>query len=66
MSTYRITLIVNQRKLKRKKYNSVEHFMKDVELIFTNAKQYNEDDSIIYRDAVELAVGSFRSTMNIL
>jgi len=32
--------------------------MKDVELMFNNAKQYNEDDSIIYQDAVDLMVKS--------
>lgn len=43
-----------KRKLKRKKYNSVDHFMQDVELMFENAKQYNEEDSQIYKDAVHL------------
>ncbi|KAL1602795.1 hypothetical protein SLS60_006216 [Paraconiothyrium brasiliense] len=45
---------VLKRKLKRKKYNSVDHFMQDVELMFENAKQYNEEDSQIYKDAVHL------------
>ncbi|KAF2130152.1 chromatin structure-remodeling complex protein-like protein rsc1 [Dothidotthia symphoricarpi CBS 119687] len=43
-----------KRKLKRKKYNSVDHFMVDVELMFENAKQYNEEESQIYQDAVYL------------
>ena len=43
-----------KRKLKRKKYNSVDHFMVDVELMFENAKQYNEEDSQIHKDAVHL------------
>lgn len=43
-----------KRKLKRKKYNSVDHFMQDVELMFENAKKYNEDDSQVYKDAVFL------------
>ncbi|KAF2258533.1 hypothetical protein CC78DRAFT_572430 [Lojkania enalia] len=43
-----------KRKLKRKKYNSVDHFMQDVELMFENAKTYNEDDSQVYQDAVYL------------
>lgn len=43
-----------KRKLKRKKYNSVDHFMQDVELMFENAKQYNEEDSQIFKDAVHL------------
>ncbi|KAH7393794.1 hypothetical protein DE146DRAFT_721984 [Phaeosphaeria sp. MPI-PUGE-AT-0046c] len=43
-----------KRKLKRKKYNSVDHFMVDVELMFENAKQYNEEESQIYQDAIHL------------
>ncbi|PVI03277.1 hypothetical protein DM02DRAFT_521237 [Periconia macrospinosa] len=45
---------VLKRKLKRKKYNSVDHFMVDVELMFENAKKYNEEDSQIYKDAIHL------------
>lgn len=51
---------VLKRKLKRKKYNSVDHFMQDVELMFENAKQYNEEDSQIYKDAVHLQKESRR------
>ena len=43
-----------KRKLKRKKYQTLEQFMKDVDLMFENAKQYNEDESQIFKDAVEL------------
>ncbi|KAF2663454.1 Bromodomain-containing protein [Microthyrium microscopicum] len=43
-----------KRKLKRKKYTSVDQFMRDVNLMFDNAKQYNQDESQIYKDAVEL------------
>ena len=49
-----IALDLIKRKAKRKKYNSEEHFMKDVNLMFDNAMAYNVDDSIIYRDAVDL------------
>ncbi|KAI9797955.1 MAG: hypothetical protein M1833_005011 [Piccolia ochrophora] len=42
------------KKSKRKKYQSVDHFMKDVDTMFENAKLYNRDDSEIYKDAVEL------------
>lgn len=51
-----IALDLIKRKAKRKKYQSVEHFMKDMDLMFENAKMYNEDDSEIYKDAVELQV----------
>ncbi|KAH0543967.1 hypothetical protein FGG08_001734 [Glutinoglossum americanum] len=45
---------VIKKKAKRKKYQSVDHFMKDVETMFENAKMYNRDDSQIYKDAVDL------------
>lgn len=43
-----------KKKAKRKKYNSLEHLMKDVELMFNNAMAYNLDSSEIYRDAKAL------------
>lgn len=43
-----------KKKLKRKKYQSIDQFMKDVELMFENAKSYNQDESQIYKDAVFL------------
>ncbi|KAL1619540.1 hypothetical protein SLS56_010034 [Neofusicoccum ribis] len=43
-----------KKKLKRKKYQSIDQFMKDVEVMFENAKSYNTDESIIYQDAVFL------------
>ncbi|ODH46796.1 hypothetical protein GX48_07128 [Paracoccidioides brasiliensis] len=43
-----------KRKSKRKKYNSVDHFMKDMDLMFNNAKAYNQVNSQIYKDATEL------------
>lgn len=43
-----------KRKLKRKKYQSLQQFMVDVNLMFENAKSYNQDESQIYKDAVEL------------
>ena len=43
-----------KRKSKRKKYQSLEHFMKDLDLMFKNAMDYNEDASDIYKDAVDL------------
>lgn len=49
-----IALDTIKKKAKRKKYQSVEHFMKDLELMFRNAMAYNEDSSDIYLDAVDL------------
>ncbi|KAI9723736.1 MAG: hypothetical protein M1812_001036 [Candelaria pacifica] len=47
---------VIKKKLKRKKYQSVDQFMKDMDIMFENAKKYNTDESQIYKDAVDLQV----------
>ncbi|KAK2750897.1 hypothetical protein FQN55_001469 [Onygenales sp. PD_40] len=49
-----IAIDLIKRKSKRKKYNSVDHFMKDMDLMFNNAKSYNQVDSQIYKDAADL------------
>ncbi|MCJ1308669.1 hypothetical protein MMC25_002322 [Agyrium rufum] len=49
-----IAIDLIKRKQKRKKYHSVDHFMRDMELMYENAKAYNEDYSQIYKDAVIL------------
>ncbi|KAI5247136.1 hypothetical protein E4T42_06084 [Aureobasidium subglaciale] len=51
---------VLKRKLKRKKYQSFDQFMKDVDLMFDNAIHYNLDESQIYKDAVELKAEAHR------
>ncbi|ODA79740.1 hypothetical protein RJ55_05334 [Drechmeria coniospora] len=43
-----------KKKAKRKKYRTVDDVMADVELMFENAKLYNEDDSEVHQAAVEL------------
>ena len=43
-----------KKKAKRKKYQNVDQMLQDVELMFENAKTYNEDDSQVYTAAVEL------------
>ena len=40
---------VLKKKAKRKKYASVDEFMKDIELMFNNAMTYNEDGSDVYK-----------------
>lgn len=50
-----IALETIKRKHKRKKYQSVDQALQDLELMFDNAKQYNEEGSEVYEDAVELA-----------
>lgn len=49
-----IAIDIIKRKAKRKKYTSVDHFMKDMDLMFNNAKAYNHPDSQLYKDAVDL------------
>jgi chromatin structure-remodeling complex subunit RSC1/2 len=49
-----IAFDVIKKKLKRKKYTTIDQFTRDLDLMFENAKQYNQDDSEIYRDAVAL------------
>lgn len=43
-----------KRNAKRKKYRNAQECLADLELMFENAKHYNEEDSAIYEDAVEL------------
>jgi chromatin structure-remodeling complex subunit RSC1/2 len=51
---------VLKRKVKRKKYKTLEEFMADVNVMFNNAKQYNTDDSEIFQHAVALQVEAGR------
>lgn len=51
---------VLKRKLKRKKYQSLDQFMRDVDLMFDNAKAYNQDESEIHKDAVDLQAEAHR------
>jgi len=47
-------LAMIKRKMKRKKYSTLEQFMYDVNLMFDNAKLYNEEGSQIYQEALTL------------
>lgn len=49
-----IALDVIKRKAKRKKYQSVDQVLADLNLMFDNAKSYNLDSSQVYKDAVFL------------
>ncbi|TAQ85828.1 hypothetical protein B7494_g5838 [Chlorociboria aeruginascens] len=49
-----IAMDLIKRKAKRKKYHSVDQALKDLELMFENAKAYNEEGSQVYKDAVDL------------
>lgn len=43
-----------KKNMKRKKYRSVEQAMSDIDLMFENAKTYNEDESELHQAAMEL------------
>lgn len=49
-----ISLDQIKKRAKRKNYQNVDEALADMELMFENAKLYNEDDSPIYKAAVEL------------
>lgn len=49
-----IALDFIKRKAKRKKYQNVDQVLADLELMFENAKSYNEEGSQVYEDAAEL------------
>lgn len=49
-----IAMDLIKKKAKRKKYQSVDQVVKDLDLLFENAKSYNLPDSDIYKDAEQL------------
>ncbi|KAI1826575.1 hypothetical protein F4861DRAFT_529703 [Xylaria intraflava] len=49
-----IALDIIKRKYKRKKYQSVDQLMRDIDVMFDNAKEYNIETSQLYKDAVQL------------
>ncbi|KAH8110617.1 Bromodomain-containing protein, partial [Phellopilus nigrolimitatus] len=44
------------KRIKRKEYPTIPDFISDVDLVFANAMQFNEEHSPIWEDAVELKV----------
>lgn len=60
-----IALDVIKKKLKRKKYTNIESFMRDLELLFENAKSYNTDESQVYQDAVFLQKEARKSAADV-
>lgn len=47
-----------QKHLKRKEYHTSAAFAADVELVFANAFQFNQEESQVYQDAVSLKVST--------
>ncbi|KAI5817477.1 hypothetical protein BZA77DRAFT_245029 [Pyronema omphalodes] len=49
-----IALDIVRKNVKRRVYKTLDQFVKDMELMFNNAKTFNEDDSQLFIDAEEL------------
>nr|XP_022295791.1 protein polybromo-1-like isoform X9 [Crassostrea virginica] len=49
-----IDLSMIEAKLRADKYPSEQHIINDFELMFNNARLYNEEDSLVYQDADQL------------
>ncbi|KAI0503320.1 hypothetical protein F5B22DRAFT_629545 [Xylaria bambusicola] len=49
-----IALDIIKKKYKRKKYQTVDQAMQDIDMMFENAKEYNIETSQLYKDAVQL------------
>ncbi|KAK3103095.1 hypothetical protein FSP39_016403 [Pinctada imbricata] len=49
-----IDLSMIEHKLRAEKYPSEQHLIKDFELLFNNARHYNEENSMVYQDADQL------------
>ncbi|KAI9143118.1 hypothetical protein BKA69DRAFT_1037237 [Paraphysoderma sedebokerense] len=52
--THPMSFNIIQKNLKKKVYNKTSEFVNDVNLVFENAMEYNEPQSLIYQDAVKL------------
>ena len=46
------------KRIKKEEYSSVNDFKRDIKLLVANAKQYNEDGSVIFVDAVAIDVSA--------
>lgn len=51
----RLTYVL-QKRLKRKEYHTSQEFANDVELVFSNALEFNQDHTEIWEDAIVLRV----------
>jgi hypothetical protein len=52
----RLLIDHEKKNVKRREYKDIDNFIEDMELMFENAKAFNEDDSQLYKDAVLLQV----------
>lgn len=53
----RLYLLLSQKRLKRKEYTTCDEFANEVELVFSNALEFNLEHSQIWEDASTLRVG---------
>lgn len=51
-----ISLDLIKKCVKRREYKTIKQFTNDMELMFENAKAFNEDDSQLHQDAILLQV----------
>ena len=52
--TQPLSLLTLKRRLRRGEFASLDDLVSHFELVFSNAQQYNIEDSKIYRDSVKL------------
>ena len=55
-----------QKKLKRKEYHTSTDFSKDVQLVFSNAMEFNSEESQIHEDAQTLKVCFLQAVVHAL
>jgi len=56
--TQPISMKMIEKKIKKEEYSTLGDFKRDIQLLCSNAKTYNEDGSMIYIDAVAIEVSS--------
>ena len=54
-------LLAEQKRIKRKEYQNSSDFAADVELVFSNALTFNQDETLIWQDAMALRVTFIRN-----
>ena len=54
-----ISMKMIEQKIKKEEYSSLNDLRKDIELLCSNAKTYNEDGSMLYLDAIAIEVSCF-------
>ena len=58
-----ISMNIIEKKIKKEQYNSFRDMKRDIKLLCSNAKTYNEDGSILYLDAVAIEVSPLNNIL---